>query len=181
MLSDITDRIERELRRQAHADGLLELRPGASSDSGIRILFAVEPPGTALLIAVLEGHDAVPHHYREAVVHDAGWATLVRLLEQKAERYGRAVVKVSRWFPSSQICSMCGVKDGPKPLGIRRWACDKCGTEHDRDVNAARNIRLEGRKVAAGLAETVNGCGAGVRPGPVPATGDETATLRGAA
>ncbi len=52
-------------------------------------------------------------------VHDAGWATLVRLLEEKAERYGRTVVKVGRWFPSSQICSMCGVKDGPKPLDVR--------------------------------------------------------------
>ena len=56
-------------------------------------------------------------------VHDAGWATLVRLLEEKAERYGRTVVKVGRWFPSSQICSACGVKDGPKPLHVRDWTC----------------------------------------------------------
>ena len=82
-------------------------------------------------------------------VHDAGWATLVRLLEEKAERYGRAVVKAGRWFPSSQICSACGVKDGPKPLHVRTWTCAACGVRHDRDVNAARNIRLEGRKVAA--------------------------------
>ena len=92
-------------------------------------------------------------------VHDAGWAALVRLLADKAERYGRAVVKVSRWFPSSQICSACGVKDGPKPLNVREWTCAACGARHDRDVNAARNIRLEGRKVAAGQAETLNGCG----------------------
>jgi putative transposase len=114
-------------------------------------------------------------------VHDAGWATFVRLLEEKAERYGRAVVKVSRWFPSSQICSMCGLKDGPKPLDVRQWACGNCGSVHDRDVNAARNIRLEGRKVAAGLAETLNACGADVRPGLVQATGVEAGTLRGAA
>ena len=114
-------------------------------------------------------------------VHDAGWATLVRLLEEKAERYGRIVVKVGRWFPSSQICSMCGVKDGPKPLDVREWACRNCGTMHDRDVNAARNIRLEGRKVAAGLADTLNGCGGTVRPGSDPARPGETATLRGAA
>jgi putative transposase len=114
-------------------------------------------------------------------VHDAGWATLVRLLEEKAERYGRMVVKVGRWFPSSQICSMCGVKDGPKPLDVREWACGNCGTMHDRDVNAARNIRLEGRKVAAGLADTLNGCGGTVRPGSDPARPGETATLRGAA
>ena len=62
-------------------------------------------------------------------VHDAGWATLVRLLEEKAERYGRTVVKVGRWFPSSQICSACGVKDGPKPLDVREWTCAACGTD----------------------------------------------------
>jgi putative transposase len=114
-------------------------------------------------------------------VHDAGWAALVRLLEEKAERYGRSVVKVGRWFPSSQICSMCGVKDGPKPLDIRTWTCGGCGAVHDRDVNAARNIRLEGRKVAAGQADTQNACGGTVRPGPVPARPDETGTRRSAA
>jgi putative transposase len=114
-------------------------------------------------------------------VHDAGWATLVRRLEEKAARYGRTVVKVSRWFPSSQICSTCGAKDGPKPLSVREWQCDNCGTWHDRDVNAARNIRLEGRKVAAGLAETLNACEGTVRPGESLARPGETGTLRGAA
>lgn len=114
-------------------------------------------------------------------VHDAGWATLVRLLEEKAERHGRSVVKVGRSFPSSQTCSACGVKDGPKPLGVRAWTCGNCGSVHDRDVNAARNILLEGRKVAAGQAETQNDCGADVRPGSVPATGDEAVTRRSVA
>jgi len=114
-------------------------------------------------------------------VHDAGWATLVRLLEEKAERYGRTVVKVGRWFPSSQLCSECGVKDGPKPLSVREWTCASCGTAHDRDVNAARNIRLEGRKVAAGQAETQNARGADVRPGLVLATGVEAGTHRSVA
>jgi putative transposase len=114
-------------------------------------------------------------------VNDAGWGTLVRLLEEKAERYGRAVVKVGRWFPSSQICSACGIKDGPKPLKIRVWACGNCGTLHDRDVNAARNILLEGRKVAAGQAETLNACGGTVRPGLAPAGPVETGTRRSAA
>ena len=109
-------------------------------------------------------------------VHDAGWATLIRLLEEKAERHGRTVVKVSRWFPSSQLCSACGVKDGPKPLSVRWWTCGGCGTVHDRDVNAARNILLEGRRVAAGQADTVNACGGTVRPGPAPAGPGETGT-----
>jgi putative transposase len=114
-------------------------------------------------------------------VHDAGWATLVRLLEEKAERHGRAVVKVSRWFPSSQICSACGVKDGPKPLGVRQWTCGGCGTAHDRDVNAARNIRLEGRKAAAGQADAQNACGGTIGPGLAPAGPGETGTRRSAA
>ena len=114
-------------------------------------------------------------------VHDAGWAALVRLLEEKAERYGRAVVKVGRWFPSSQLCSACGVNDGPKPLRVREWTCAACGARHDRDVNAARNIRREGRRVAAGQAETVNGCGGTARPGLAPAGPGETATHRSTA
>jgi len=115
-------------------------------------------------------------------VHDAGWATLVRLLEEKADRYGRTVVKVGRWFPSSQVCSMCGVKDGPKPLSVREWTCGGCGSTHDRDVNAARNIRTEGRKVAAGQAETlINACGGDVRPASVLAGPRETGTRRSAA
>ena len=113
-------------------------------------------------------------------VHDAGWAALARLLKEKAERYGRTVVRVGRWFPSSQICSACGVNDGPKPLHVREWTCAACGVRHDRDVNAARNIRLEGRKVAAGQAETINGCGGTVRPGRALAGPGETATHRSA-
>lgn len=114
-------------------------------------------------------------------MHDAGWAMLVRLLEEKAARHGRSVVKVGRWFPSSQICSACGVKDGKKPLSIREWTCGGCGAVHDRDVNAARNILFEGRKVAAGQADTQIACGADVRPGSVPATGAEAGTRRSAA
>jgi putative transposase len=109
-------------------------------------------------------------------VHDAGWATFVRLLEDKAAQYGRRVVKIGRWEPSSQICSACRHRDGPKPLGIRAWACQACGVVHDRDTNAARNVL-----VAAGLAETQNACGAGVRPSVMTAAGDEAGTRRGAA
>jgi putative transposase len=98
-------------------------------------------------------------------VHDAGWSMLVRLLEEKAARCHRTVVKVGRWFPSSQLCSTCGFGSGKKPLDVRSWTCTECGVTHDRDVNAARNILVEGRKVAAGLAETVNARGGGVRPG----------------
>jgi putative transposase len=109
-------------------------------------------------------------------VHDAGWSAFVAMLEYKAARYGRTFARVDRFFPSSQLCSACGFKDGPKPLTVREWTCGNCGTVHDRDVNAAINTRTEGRKVAAGQAETVNGCGAQVSPVPLPAQRDEAAT-----
>ncbi|MGN5240039.1 RNA-guided endonuclease InsQ/TnpB family protein [Rhodococcus sp. SJ-3] len=86
-------------------------------------------------------------------VHDAGWGMFTRMLEEKAARYGRVLVKVDRWFPSSQLCSACGRVDGSKPLSVREWTCRGCGVVHDRDVNAARNI------LAAGRAEGRNACG----------------------
>lgn len=92
-------------------------------------------------------------------VHDAGWSAFAGMLEYKAARYGRTFARVDRFFPSSQLCSACGFRDGPKPLNVRTWACGNCETVHDRDVNAAINIKTEGRKVAAGRAETVNACG----------------------
>ena len=110
-------------------------------------------------------------------VHDAGWSSFVNMLEYKAARYGRAFAKVDRFAPTSQVCSTCGVKDGPKPLNVRDWTCAGCGTVHDRDVNAARNILKLGQ-VAAGRAETLNACGAQVRPGLVPAQRGEAGTRR---
>jgi putative transposase len=108
-------------------------------------------------------------------VHDAGWAMFVRLLEAKAAQHGRQVVKIGRWTPTSQTCSACSHRDGPKPLGVRAWACPACGTVHDRDANAARNIL-----VAAGLAETLTACGGHVRPGATLAVASEAGTHRGA-
>ncbi|MGW7237964.1 RNA-guided endonuclease InsQ/TnpB family protein [Streptomyces sp. NPDC054804] len=99
--------------------------------------------------------------------HDAGWSAFISMLEYKAERYGRTLVKIGRFEPTSQVCSACGVKDGPKPLNVREWICTACGTVHDRDTNAALNV-----KTAAGLA--VSACGAPVRPGAIPAQREET-------
>ena len=108
-------------------------------------------------------------------VHDAGWSQLLRLLEEKAKYYGRTFHRIGRFVPSSQVCSACGVKDGPKPLGVRTWTCGARGAVHDRDVNAARNI------LAAGQADRLNACRGGVRPGSVLAVAGEAGTRRGAA
>jgi putative transposase len=108
-------------------------------------------------------------------VHDAGWAQLMRCIEEKAARYSRTFAKIGRFEPTSQVCSACGVKDGPKPLRVRTWTCAACGTIHDRDVNAAKNI------LAAGRAERLNACGASVRPPATVAAGAEAGTHRSAA
>ncbi|MFS8095648.1 transposase [Lentzea alba] len=88
-------------------------------------------------------------------IGDAGWRQFRQMLEYKAAWYGRTVIAVDRWFPSSELCSVCGALAAEMPLRVRTWTC-VCGATHDRDVNAARNI------LAAGLAVTV--CGADVRP-----------------
>ncbi|MEV5825162.1 zinc ribbon domain-containing protein [Spirillospora sp. NPDC052242] len=71
------------------------------------------------------------------------------MLEYKAARHGRTFARVGRAFPSSQLCSECGRRDGPKALHVRHWTCTGCGMVHDRDVNAARNILVEGRRITA--------------------------------
>ena len=107
-------------------------------------------------------------------VADAGWAQLMRCVQEKAARYSHAFARIGRFEPTSQVCSACGVKDGPKPLSVREWSCAACGTVHDRDVNAAKNI------LAAGRADKSNACGASVRPHPVAADA-EAGTHRSAA
>lgn len=108
-------------------------------------------------------------------IHDAGWSTFLRMLEYKAKLHGREFRKIGRFEPTSQVCSVCGVKDGPKPLNVREWMCRMCGTVHDRDVNAARNILALGRR------ERLNACGGQVRPLATAAPADEAGSHRGAA
>ncbi|MFI6793518.1 RNA-guided endonuclease InsQ/TnpB family protein [Nonomuraea sp. NPDC050383] len=90
-------------------------------------------------------------------ISDAAWRDLRIMVEYKAQWYGREVIVVDRWFPSSKLCSACGTLHDMMPLNVRTWRC-VCGAVHDRDANAARNI------LAAGLADKENACGADVRP-----------------
>jgi putative transposase len=98
----------------------------------------------------------VRNHTLARAISDASWSELRRQLEYKADWYGRRVVAVDRFYPSSKTCSACAAITADMPLNVREWTCAACGAVHDRDVNAAVNIR------AAGLA--VLACGDGVRP-----------------
>jgi putative transposase len=108
-------------------------------------------------------------------VHDAGWSAFVSMLEYKAVLHVREFRRVGRFEPTSQVCSACGVKDGPKPLHVRGWECKACGAFHDRDVNAARNIAALGRR------EARNARGGQVRPPFAAAQASEAGSRRGAA
>ncbi|MEU8059982.1 RNA-guided endonuclease InsQ/TnpB family protein [Microbispora bryophytorum] len=107
-------------------------------------------------------------------VHDAGWSAFVGMLEYKARLCGRTFHRIDRWFPSSKLCSACGTLAGSMPLNVRSWECT-CGTVHDRDVNAAKNI------LAAGRAERLSACGGPVRPPLAVAQPSEAGSHRGAA
>jgi len=109
-----------------------------------------------VIIEDLSVRNMVRNHSLARAISDASWSELRRMLEYKADWYGRTVIAVDRFYPSSKTCSACGVITAKMPLSIREWECAACGAHHDRDVNAAKNV------LAAGLA--VIACGDGVRP-----------------
>ncbi len=88
-------------------------------------------------------------------ISDAGWSEFVRQLEYKSKWYGRTLVGIDKWYPSSKRCSVCGFVVSKLPLSAREWTCPECGVAHDRDVNAACNILAAGHAVLA-LGESVN-------------------------
>ena len=98
----------------------------------------------------------VKNHKLALAISDSGWSELIRQLDYKCRWYGRKLVEIDRWFPSSKRCNSCGHIVEKMTLNIREWQCPNCGVNHDRDINASKNI------LAAGLAVSV--CGATVRP-----------------
>ncbi|MGW2802015.1 zinc ribbon domain-containing protein [Streptomyces sp. NPDC001269] len=113
-------------------------------------------------------------HRARQVRAGRGTVRVRRMLEYEGVRHGRTFAKVDPAFPSSQVCSPCGLRDGPESLHVRKWMCGERGTVHDRD-----HIPFEGRRiVAAGRVETRNACGALVRRAHVPAQRGEAVSPR---
>ena len=108
----------------------------------------------ALAIEDLNISGMVKNRKLSRAISDAGWYSFRSLLDAKCQKYGRDFVVIDRWSATSQTCSACGKHGGKKELKVRAWTCLHCREHHDRDINAAKNI-----KVAGGLSETLNGRG----------------------
>ncbi len=118
---------------------------------------------TADLIVIedLNVSGMVRNRHLARAISDCGWGEFRRQLEYKCRRYGRRLVVIDRWYPSSKTCSACGYLLAVLSLSTRQWRCPSCGTRHDRDINAAKNILAAGRAVARG--SPGDACGADVR------------------
>ncbi len=107
----------------------------------------------------LQVKNMVKNHSLAKAISDVGWSEFVRQLEYKATWYGRSIVKIDKWYPSSKRCHACGHILDSLTLDVRAWTCPECRMFHDRDINAAKNILAVGLTVAA--------CGEAIRPGRV--------------
>jgi len=100
-----------------------------------------------ICIETLKPSNMVKNHHLAKSICDASWSTFVNMLDYKAAWYGRKLIKIDQYYPSSQLCHNCGHKNvETKDLSVRSWICPQCGFEHDRDINAAINILNEGLK-----------------------------------
>jgi putative transposase len=109
-----------------------------------------------ICVESLVAKNMVKNHCLAKSISDVGWGEFVRQLEYKAKWYGRTLVKIDRWYPSSKTCHTCKYVLEELDLEVRSWTCPQCRTVNDRDTNAALNILAEGLSVSA--------CGGGVRP-----------------
>jgi len=111
-----------------------------------------------IVVENLAVKNMVKNHNLASSISDCGWASFTNMLKYKSEKQGKTYLQIGRFFPSSKTCNVCLNQVRSLPLDIRSWDCFQCKTKHDRDVNAAINIRNEGlRLLSLGTSDTANG------------------------
>ncbi|MBW4501322.1 MAG: transposase [Scytonema hyalinum WJT4-NPBG1] len=118
----------------------------------------------AVIVENLHLLGMVRNHNLAKAISDCGWGMFTNFLAYKLEHKGGKLVEVDRWFPSSKLCSNCLYQVSEMPLDVREWTCPHCGTHHDRDANAAKNIRAEGIRMLKAEGSAVSAVGGEVRP-----------------
>jgi putative transposase len=118
----------------------------------------------AVIVENLHVKGMIRNHKLAKSISDAGWGTFTNFLAYKLERRGGKLVEIDRWFPSSKLCSNCFYQIGEMPLDVREWTCPHCNTHHDRDANAAQNIRAEGIRMIKAEGSAVSAVGGEVSP-----------------
>lgn len=124
---------------------------------------AVKNHATSFAVEDLHIKGMVKNRKLSRAIHDAGWGKFLLILTYKCERYGKNVIKIDRFSPSSKRCCDCGYHNKVLPLSVREWACPSCLTMHDRDINAAKNIRLIGLADSPGHGDCVKGSSVAIR------------------
>ena len=131
----------------------------ARTDALHKVTTMLADENQVLCMEDLNAKGMMKNHHLAKAVTDASFGEFARLLEYKCDERGRSLVKIGRFYPSSKTCSACGHRLDALPLSVRSWDCPACGAHHDRDVNAARNILTEGKRILSNTQGTAGHAG----------------------
>lgn len=131
----------------------------ARTDALHKVTTMLADENQVLCMEDLNAKGMMKNHHLAKAVTDASFGEFARLLEYKCAERGRSFVKIGRFYPSSKTCSACGHRLDALPLSVRSWDCPACGAHHDRDVNAARNILTEGKRILSNTEGTAGHAG----------------------
>ena len=148
-LARATKGSKRRMKVKRHVARIHEKIANSRSDTLHKLSTDLVTRFDVICVEDLNLRGMVKNHSLARALSDASIGTAIRMIEEKAERYGKRVERIDRWYPSSKTCSACGHIQESMPLSVRDWTCPSCDTRHDRDVNAAVNIMAVGQTVSA--------------------------------